>query len=153
MLFLLFQLGADRYALDARQVAEILPLVALKQIPAMPPWVAGAFSYHGTPVPVIDLSSLALGRPAQRRLGTRMVLVHYPEPGRDSHLLGIVIEKATRTMRRDEADFTPCGIAADNARYLGPVANDAEGLVQWVKIGDLLPAPVRAMLFPLTLEA
>ena len=27
MLFLLFQLGSDRYALDADQVAEVLPLV------------------------------------------------------------------------------------------------------------------------------
>ena len=33
MLFLLFQLGADRYALPARDVAEVLPLVALKGVP------------------------------------------------------------------------------------------------------------------------
>ncbi|MDB5839473.1 MAG: Chemotaxis signal transduction protein [Herminiimonas sp.] len=153
MLFLLFQLDADRYALDARQVAEVLPLVALKALPRMPPWVAGTFSYHGKPVPVIDLTSLALGRPSHRRLGTRMVLMHYPEPGTHSHLLGIIVEKATNTVRRDEADFAACGIDSENARYLGPVANDARGLIQWVRIKDLLPAPVRAMLFPVPLEA
>jgi len=33
MLFLLFQLAKDRYALDAGQVAEVLPWVGIKQIP------------------------------------------------------------------------------------------------------------------------
>jgi chemotaxis-related protein WspB len=155
MLFLLFQLGVDRYVLDIGQVAEVLPLVRFKQIPAAPPWVAGLFSYHGKPVPVIDLSSLALGRPAQRRLGTRIVLVHYPEagaagPGPDSHLLGIVVEKAISTLRRDASDFTASGIDNQDARYLGPVLNDPGGLIQWVKVKDMLPEPVRSLLFPAT---
>ena len=36
MLFLLFELGTDRYALDALQIAEVLPLVAIKRIPRAP---------------------------------------------------------------------------------------------------------------------
>jgi chemotaxis-related protein WspB len=150
MLFLLFQLGVDRYVLDIGQVAEVLPLVRLKQIPAAPPWVAGAFSYHGKPVPVIDLSSLALGRPAQRRRGTRIVLAHYPESGAGSHLLGIVVEKAISTLRRDASDFTACGVDNEGARYLGPVISDPGGLIQWVKVKDMLPEPARSLLFPAT---
>ncbi|MES2538931.1 MAG: chemotaxis protein CheW [Pseudomonadota bacterium] len=153
MLFLLFQLGVDRYALDTGQVAEVLPLVRLKQIPAAPPWVAGAFSYQGEPVPVIDLSSLALGRPAQRRLGTRIVLVHYPHAGAAGHLLGIVVEKAISTLRCDPSDFTAYGIDNEGARYLGPVMNDPCGLIQWIKVKDLLPAPVQSLLFPATAAA
>ncbi|MFC3108490.1 chemotaxis protein CheW [Undibacterium arcticum] len=153
MLFLLFQLDKDRYALDACQVAEVLPLVGLKQIPGAPSWVAGAFSYHGTPVPVIDLNTLALGRPAQRRLGTRTVLVHYPTPGKDHHLLGIIVEKATETLRRNPEDFTAYGVNNDGARYLGPVLDDPRGLIQWIKVGDLLPEPVQALLFPTTVAA
>jgi chemotaxis-related protein WspB len=158
MLFLLFQLGVDRYAIDAAQVAEVLPLVRLKQIPAAPPWVAGAFSYHGEPVPVIDLSSLALGRPAQRRLGTRIVLVHYPQsgaagPGADSRLLGIVVEKAISTLRRDPSDFAACGIDNAGAPYLGPVTDHPGGLIQWVSVKDMLPEPVRSLLFPATVAA
>ena len=33
MLFLLFQLGEDRYALDTGRVIEVLPLVAITPIP------------------------------------------------------------------------------------------------------------------------
>ncbi len=36
MLFLLFQLGKDRYVLEAARVIEVLPLMDLKQIPEAP---------------------------------------------------------------------------------------------------------------------
>ena len=39
MLFILFQLGRDRYALDAAQVAEVLPLMELKALPRGRPGV------------------------------------------------------------------------------------------------------------------
>jgi chemotaxis-related protein WspB len=148
MLFLLFQLDKDRYALPAMEVAEVLPLVELKRIPNAPAWVAGAFSHHGAPVPVIDLSMLALGRAAQRRLSTRTVLVHYPHSGAQSRLLGLIAEKATETLQCDPATFAACGIDTDNARYLGPVLADPRGLIQRIKITDLLPEPVQALLFP-----
>ena len=41
-LHLLFSLGADRYALPASEVSEVLPLQRLKQLPEAPAWVAGA---------------------------------------------------------------------------------------------------------------
>ena len=100
MLFLIFELGKDRYALDVRQIAEVLPLVAVKQIPRAPKAMNGLFDYRGAPVPVIDLSQLTLGRPATRRLSTRIVLVHYPDKTGRTHLLGLVAEKATEIMHR-----------------------------------------------------
>jgi chemotaxis-related protein WspB len=149
MLFLIFHLDQDRYALDAAEVVEVLPCVPLKALPNTPAWVAGVFSYHGRPVPVIDLSSLALGRPAAERVSTRMVLVHYPlaDAANSSRLLALIVEQATRTIRRDAADFIASGVATPQARYLGPVASDAAGLVQWIRVDGLLPDYVRAILF------
>ena len=40
MLFLLFQLGNDRYVLEASRVVEVVPLLALKQLPQAPEGVA-----------------------------------------------------------------------------------------------------------------
>ncbi|SFB10909.1 chemotaxis-related protein WspB [Collimonas sp. OK607] len=148
MLFLLFQIDKDYYALDTRQVAVVLSLVNLKQMPATAPWVAGVFTYRGQSVPVIDLSLLALGRPALRRLSTRMVLVHYPVPGGGNRLLGLVLEKASEIMRREPSEFRDSGLDHGNAPYLGPVTDDARGLIQAVRIQDLLPPDVRAQLFP-----
>ena len=76
-LFLVFRIGNERYALQAIEVAEVLPRLPLKPIPQAPHWVAGVFAYRGAVVPVIDLSALTFGRPAQARTSTRLVLVHY----------------------------------------------------------------------------
>jgi chemotaxis-related protein WspB len=147
VLFLLFQLGQDRYALDTGRVAEVLPLVVITPIPQAPPGVAGLFNYHGAPVPAIDLSQLTIGRPAQNRLNTRIVLVHYPDGRGKTHLLGLIAEKVTETVRRDPADFVPSGVTTDRAPYLGPVATDARGVMQWIDVEWLLPASVRDVLF------
>jgi chemotaxis-related protein WspB len=147
MLFLLFQLGQDRYALDVGQVAEVLPLVSLKQIPQAPPAVAGIFDFRGAPVPVIDLSQTALARPAQRRLSTRIILAHYPDGNGGKRLLGLMAEKVTQTMRREPSDFVAAGVDNDDAPYLGPVASDARGLIQWVEVDQLLTPDVRDLLF------
>ena len=147
MLFILFQLGRDRYALDATQVAEVLPLVQVKELPGAPAGVAGLFTYRGVPVPVLDLSALALGRPAHARLSTRLLLVHYPDPSGVKRLLGLIAEKATETLRRDPSDFTASGVRSDGAPYLGPVVPDARGMIQWIEVEKLLPASVREVLF------
>jgi chemotaxis-related protein WspB len=147
MLFLLFELGHDRYVLDAREVAEILPLVGIKQLPQAPPSVAGIVNYRGAPVPIIDVSQLTLGQPAQRRLSTRIVLVRYPDALGEMRLLGLIAERATRMVRREETDFVECGVTNQGTPYLGAVAPDARGLLQRIDARTLLPAPVRDMLF------
>lgn len=146
MLFLLFQLGEDRYAIEAVKVAVVLPLVVPKAIPGAPAAVAGAFDYNGTPVPLIDLSQLALGRPAQPRRSTRIIMVEYPMDD-GTQLLGLIAENASETLVRDPAEFVPSGVSSDGAPYLGPVVSDSRGIVQWVQIDQLLPDTVRDLLF------
>jgi chemotaxis-related protein WspB len=147
MLFLLFELGKDRYALDVRQIAAVLPLVGIKQIPKAPQAMNGLFNYRGAAVPVIDLSQLTLGRPSARRLSTRMVLVHYPDKSGQTHLLGLIAERATETARHEASDFVASGITNAGAPYLGPVVADARGLLQWIDVRTLLPPSFRDMLF------
>lgn len=151
MLFLIFQIGNDRYALDTSQVAVVLPPAPCKQVPDAPAWVRGIFSHNGRNVPVLDISLLALGKPAAQRLSTRLVLVHYTpsvQTGLDPQLLGLIVEKATDTLRCEASDFTDSGLLHDNARYLGPVMRHNGELIQWIKVADLLNDGVQALLFP-----
>lgn len=151
-LFLLFRIGIDHYAIDTAEVAEVLPLTTVKQIPGAPGWVSGLMVRHGQPVPVVDMSALATGTPVAARTSTRTVLVHYRRPEADSdaptRLLGLRLEYATETLRCDAASFVDGGIDPAHARYLGPVRHDARGLVQWVRVSALLPDAVHALLFP-----
>ncbi len=145
-LFLLFSMGSDRYALDVQDVLEVLPLRRLKQIPEAPAWVAGLFSRHGQPVPVIDLHALAFGRPASARTSTRLVLVDYL-----GQTLGLILEQATDTLRCPLEAFRASGLdSSGTAAYLGPVYEHASGLVQCIGVAELLPPAVRSLLFPLT---
>jgi chemotaxis-related protein WspB len=151
MLFLIFHLGAERYALDCRQIVAVLPQMPLKTLPGTPAWVAGVLPYQGSAVPVIDVPALALGRPAASLLSTRMVLVDYPDeaagPGAPMRRLGLVVEQATRTLRCDAEQFMRIGLSTPHARYLGPVVSDVEGMIQRIEVTQLLPDEVKLLLF------
>jgi chemotaxis-related protein WspB len=143
VLFLLFTLGEQRFALPAREVVEVLPLVALKAIPQAPSWVGGVFAYRGQVVPVIDLCQMALGSPAIRRTSTRLVLVNYP-PGQ---CLGLVLEHASETLRCEPDEFKPYGLSNPRTPYLGPIRQDPRGLLQWITVGELLDEQARSLLY------
>ena len=148
-LFLMFCIGNERYALQATDVVEVLPRLPLKPIARTPSWVAGVFAWRGVVVPVIDLCALTFGQSAEARTSTRLVLVQYrPGAQQTGQVLGLILEQATDTLRCDPADFKPYGLDNRQAPYLGPVREDAQGMMQWVRVNDLLDESVRALLFP-----
>jgi chemotaxis-related protein WspB len=146
MLFLLFQIGQDRYALEASRVIEVVPMVALKHLPQSPAGVAGVFNYRGCPAPAIDLSQLTLGRPARERLSTRIIIVRWPGDEHPERVLGLVAENATEMLRKEAKDFVDPGIRLHSAPYLGPVLMDAKGVIQWIHEQKLISEPIRQLL-------
>jgi chemotaxis-related protein WspB len=76
-------------------------------------------------------------------------LVHYcADASAEAQLLGLILERATDTLRCDPAEFQPYGLDNPQAPYLGPVREDAQGLLQWVRVADLLDDQVRTLLYP-----
>ena len=128
MLFFHFQIGDDGFALAVDRIVEIVPLVELKKERDAPEAIAGAFNYRGHIIPVADLCMIELGRPARRRLSTRIVVVRLAED--EKVMVGLIVENATETLRREPADFAPFA--------LGP-----RGLVQHIELERLLPAALR----------
>jgi chemotaxis-related protein WspB len=148
-LFLQFRIGTERYALEAIEIAEVLPRLQLKPIARTPEWVVGVFAHRGVMVPVIDLSALTFGHPAQERTSTRLVLVHYrADAERPRELLGLILEQATDTLRCAPSEFKDYGLDNREAPYLGPVREDEQGLLQWIRVQDLLSDAVRELLYP-----
>ena len=147
MVYLLFQIGADRYALEAAGIAAVEPLVRLKRIPQAAAGIAGVVDYHGEPVPVVDLHAMALGQPAEASLSTRLVMVQYRCADGQERLLGLLAEKATETARYENRDFQDPGVTTEGAPYLGPVVHDARGIIQRVEVARLLTPEVRDVLW------
>ena len=147
MLFLLLQIGNDRYALEAGQVVEVLAVVNLKRIPQAPLAIAGIFNYHGFPVPLLDLTELMMGQVSQAKMSTRIVLTNWAEESGQKHLIGLLAEQVTETVRLAEADFADLGMAVAGAPYLGPVAADKNGITQRIEVNLLLSQELRSQLF------
>lgn len=59
---LTFQLGAEVYALDIRNVREIIQHGPMTTVPLMPGFVRGVINLRGAVVPVVDLNA-RFGRP------------------------------------------------------------------------------------------
>ncbi|ALM81809.1 chemotaxis protein CheW [Bordetella sp. N] len=165
-LFLRFTIGADGYVLDTHEILQVLPLRRYKQIPGMPAWVAGLGMYHGSTLPVIDMTALATGRAAARLTSTRVVVVDSPAapagrpgdrapqgrpaPGPTTSgraALGLILEQATETAHYDPAAFLPSGLDHRDAPYLGPVLESEGVLLQWLRVDELVPDAVRERLF------
>lgn len=141
MLFLLFQIGSGRYAIEANRVVEVLPLMRVDHLPHAPAGMAGVLCYRGAPLPVIDLSAVMLNRPAEHRLSTRILVVDCA----DGRRLGLIAERANGTFKRERTDFRETGVVMDGLPCLGPVTRDERGFVVWIDpdrlaSGDLLTA-------------
>ncbi|KAF0176989.1 MAG: hypothetical protein FD161_2710 [Limisphaerales bacterium] len=148
MLFLVFQVGADRYALEAARVIEVLAMVELHKIAGAPVGTAGEFVYRGEPVPVLDLCLLTLGRASNLRLSTRVILLrHEPQPG-VLKPLGLIAEHATELAQKSLGEFTSVGD--------GLVAPDPRGRLRLLQLDKLLTPELRDLLavyyFTQTLE-
>ena len=150
MLFLLFEIGEARYALETAAVLEIVPCVALRVLPHAPPGVAGLLNYHSAPVPVLDLCALATGQPARTRFSTRLILVRTPPSVATSGqgVVGLLAERATSILRREPGDFTRTGLRVSDAPFLGPVTTDAQGFIHRVGLEGLFTGAVRDLLAP-----
>lgn len=145
MKVLVFTIGADRYALALRAIARVLPVLALKQLPTAPAFVAGLMDLHGAPVPVIDLSRLAGVEPEQVWFDTRIILVDCPH-GAATRPLGLLAEHVIGIETIADAGLADSGVAC--APFLGQVAGGAAGMLQLVELAHLLAPEVRAQLFP-----
>lgn len=148
-LFLLLRLGADRYAIDAGSVVEVLPIVRLKNIPCAPIGVAGMMSFRGSAIPVVDLGVIALGTVTPTRMMTRIVVVRYETEAREeeSGVLGLIVPEVMETAHFDTSRFEAVGIRNERARYLGPVLTTSDGVLQQLLIPFLLNEELRTSLF------
>jgi chemotaxis-related protein WspB len=159
MQLLTFSIAGEPYAIEARLVIEVLPLVPARPIPQVPEYVLGIFTYRGDLVPLVDLGRRLGSGPPLQRLSTRVIVVEFRpgllSPG-DSRRpdevplvrLGLVAENviAIRGAEEAEASLPPLQLAF--APYLGQVLRLGGGTVQMIDVTKLLPAELLTGLCP-----
>lgn len=146
-LLLCFAMGDERFAITTPQVIEIISMVQLRKIHKTPEWIVGIMRYHGEAVPVIDLCTLNIGSPAKRLISTRIILVRYHTKDGLEHILGLIAERVTETVRYDFDSFVSPGVSPEGAPYLGKVKVDEEDVLQLLDINKLFPESLDDVLF------
>jgi chemotaxis-related protein WspB len=143
MLLITFTIGDDRYAIETRNMIEIVPQVNLKRLPMEESYIAGIFNYHGQSVPVIDIGVLCRNHTGNSTLTTRIILIRLD----DSHIIGLLADNLTQTIQVAPDTFSSCGIKRLEAEFLGDVAQHEEGMVQLVNAGQLLSKELKTRLY------
>lgn len=148
MQLLTFTVAGQTYAIESRRVIEVLPLVPARPIPHMPEFIRGIFTYRGRLVPLVDLAvRLAVGR-LQERLSTRVIVVEYAAPARESQQLGLVAENVISVCSAEEADASLPSLEFGDAPFLGRILRIGGRTIQLLEVEKLLPGDVSTGLFP-----
>lgn len=147
MMILLFNVEGEHYGINAKEVIEVIPSVALKHLPHTPECIAGLLNYRGQIVPVIDLTSLMSDHLSRDRVSSRIILINYSDKDDGFHLLGLLVEKVKSTVRIPDHMFTPSGVTTNNAPFLHDVAIYEGSMVQRINLANILPDYVRDSLF------
>ncbi len=144
---LFFNIGDQRYAIDAHSVAEVLPCVDLTPVPKSPDFIAGLMNYRGEVVPVVELGVMLTGRPCRNLYSTRLILLLYPTDSGALRRLGIIAESVLSSGDVDAADFVPSGVQTPEAPCLGKVSPESRLMVRLLEVGNILTDDARARLF------
>lgn len=138
---LLVTVGGKRFALDAREVVEVLPVVAFRAAGTGPKWLLGLFNLRGALLPLVDLSIIVDGAPTASRLGSRIVVLRLDGDlfeGATRSVGLLVPEVAGLAIRDFRANGAHEGFSFAGAPHLGPTVADEEGTLQLLRCRRLL---------------
>jgi len=147
-LMLLVNAGDDCYAIDIREVAEIVASASLARIPSAPEGVAGLLDYHGRMVPVVDLCRITLGRDCQRLLSTRIVMLTGLAGSPHAALIGLRAEHATDNIPVEPAELAEVQAGSQRAVYLRRSVSGRSERIPVLCLDRLMPEQVRLWLAP-----
>lgn len=154
MQILVLNAGDQAFAIDARMVVEVLPMVPVKAVPRLPDYVLGMLTYRGEMIPVVDLARRLAGGFAARRLSTRMIVVQFDPAGVDGAPLprrgvrmGLIGENIVSTHSSADAATLFPAMHLEDAPYLGKILRLEGRTVQMLVVENILPAELSAGLF------
>ncbi len=146
-LYLVFHVDGQRYALAARDVVEVLPMLEIKPVLAAPEYMKGVFCYRNTPVPVIDFCRLACGRDAIKVMSTRILIINYSCGQAINRRLGLIAEGVTETRKIDEEALRPVAVGDGSGFGHGKYFEDKHGAIHCLDSRRILPTEVHRALF------
>ncbi len=142
-LMLLLKAGDETYAMEATRVIAVVPMVETRPLPHAPSHVAGVINYHGTLVPLIDLSQWLWGQACRRRMSTRIILVRRDSADGVSQVHGLQAERVTETIRVQEEDFIPGDVSLAETPFVRGAIMHGGRIIACLQLDRLLSESMR----------
>ena len=144
--YILCTLGGETYALDIRQVSEIIELRDLTEVPMMPPYVRGVLNLRGRVLPVVDL--LARFGKGTTEAGRRSaVVIVDPGPADEgAGTFGVVVDAVTKVVQfeADDLDEPPMFGTGLRPEFISSIAHHDGDVVVVLELASVLVAAEHA---------
>ncbi len=149
--YLVFTLGKERYGLGILTVREIIGLMAIHELPGMPPHYKGVINLRDKVIPVMELRG-KFGMDAMEYDERTCIIVVEVSGGGGSRLLGIIVDAVSEVanIRPQDVENPPsCAALPDSPCLLG-MAKLAEGVTLLLDLDCLLQShqPMMPAEFP-----
>jgi chemotaxis-related protein WspB len=126
MLAVVWEVGEERFTIDASQVVEVVPVVSLHRAAGLPDWMLGLGDYHGRLIPILDGAKLVEVPASPPRLGARVLVIAVDACG-SRRVVGLQVSAVQGVASID---------LNDAAGHRGFASADAPHLAEVVRIGD-----------------
>jgi len=140
MLALLFAIDGQRYALDTRDVVEVISRVELRPIHRAPAELSGVFVYRGEVTPVIDLVELLAGKRCPERLSSRILMIKLPSQTGGTWIVGLLAEQVTEAVRIRQSESRIRDVVSTEVSRHGEIAADDGGMIRLLRPESLVDA-------------
>ena len=130
---LAFTIGDSRFGVDLGAVQEVLPAVALTQLPGAPEVIYGLMNLRGRVLPVVDLSFRFWRIRTNLLPSHRFIVVQTAE-----RTIALSVESVGEIMEYDHDSVESRGSVHVGSQLMKGVIRDEEGLVLLHDIGSCL---------------
>jgi len=138
--YLIFTLGHERYGLAILAVREIIGLMAIHELPDMPPFYRGVINLRNKVIPVMDMRSKFGMESADHDERTCIIVVEVSGQG-GARLMGIIVDAVSEVAGVKEQDVeAPPQFGDGNAGFLLGMAKLSEGVTILLDIDALMQA-------------
>jgi purine-binding chemotaxis protein CheW len=141
--YLTFALADEEYALPVLKVREIIKMMAITQVPKVPPHVKGVINLRGRVIPIVDLR-LKFGLPAQDATERTCIIVVDAAINGGRSSLGFVVDGVNEVMNitGDEIEPTPDFGERANTAYIQGVAKRGSRVKMLLDLDRVLSSAV-----------
>ena len=140
ILALRFAIDGHRYALDTRDVVEVISRVELRPIHRAPAELSGMFVYRGEVTPVVDLVQLLAGKRCPERLSSRILMTVLPSRSGGTWIVGLLAEQVTEAVHIEQSENPTRATVSPNDLRHGEVTADDAGMIRLLRPESLVDA-------------